>query len=247
MGGRMMLGTLLAAICGAACADATRLDLCGAGDALDLGQNSCVDMRSASGLDAGQRVEVEAEIVRTFSLVNTVMPVSSVRIEVIADAARTIPEVGLGGFTSGASHVQFFVDPTRADLSDIVREELAPLLAHELHHAKRFSTVGYGATLLEAVISEGLADHFSLELLGGDPPPWSSALEPAALTAWTETAMTESSTSYDHSRWFFGTGSVPRWAGYSIGFALVAEFLAANPDRRPSELVDEPSSLLLPS
>ena len=246
MRGRWLMGPFGLAICTAACTGATGLDLCGRGNVVDLGRDSCIDMSALSVVAPDQRATIEAEIVRTFDLVNELMPISAVRIEVIADASRTIPEVGVGGFASGASAVQFFVDPTRVDLSDIVRAHLAPQLAHELHHAKRFGTVGYGSTLVEAVVSEGLADHFSLELAGGAPPPWSSALQPEELADWTDTALAESSTAYDHSRWFFGTGSIPRWAGYSIGFALVSDFLDANPDRRPSELVTEPASLFLP-
>ncbi|MES0476805.1 MULTISPECIES: DUF2268 domain-containing putative Zn-dependent protease [Citrobacter freundii complex] len=41
-----------------------------------------------------------------------------------------------------------------------------------LHHAARWQGPGYGSTLGEALVSKGLADHFSLELFGGEPELW---------------------------------------------------------------------------
>ncbi|KGB21940.1 hypothetical protein AtDm6_2706 [Acetobacter tropicalis] len=30
---------------------------------------------------------------------------------------------------------------------------------------------------------------------------------------------------YDHSRWFFGRGSIPRWFGYTLGYEIVGNWL----------------------
>jgi hypothetical protein len=32
---------------------------------------------------------------------------------------------------------------------------------------------------------------------------------------------------YDHAAWFFGAGPLPRWAGYSLGFRIVGDHVAA--------------------
>ena len=52
---------------------------------------------------------------------------------------------------------------------------------------------------------------------------------------------------YDHPTWFFGsTTEVPRWAGYSIGYELVKNYLENNSGTQPSDLVDEPANSFLP-
>ena len=116
------------------------------------------------------------------------------------------------------------------------------MLAHEMHHAKRRRTVGYGSSLLEASASEGLADSFAMEITGNGPPLWSVVLTGSDLDNWIITARsTWTNNSYDHSKWFFGTMEVPRWTGYSIGFKLVKDFISTNPTRKASDLFDEPA------
>ncbi|MBU3958149.1 MAG: DUF2268 domain-containing protein [Nanoarchaeota archaeon] len=43
---------------------------------------------------------------------------------------------------------------------------------------------------------------------------------------------------YNHKEWFFGSKvrKIPKWAGYTIGFNLVGEYLKNNPDKKPSRL-----------
>jgi uncharacterized protein YjaZ len=85
------------------------------------------------------------------------------------------------------------------------------------------------------MISEGLADHFAI-----DPPIWSTALDTGELDKLIRYAMPLwSNTGCNHNKWFFGTGSsIPRWAGYSIGFELVQSYLHQNPGKKASELFD---------
>ena len=44
---------------------------------------------------------------------------------------------------------------------------------------------------------------------------------------------------YDHKAWFF-VGSlkdnIPRWAGYTIGFTMVGNYLKKHLDKKPSNL-----------
>ena len=43
---------------------------------------------------------------------------------------------------------------------------------------------------------------------------------------------------YDHVAWFFGNDElgIPRWAGYTLGFKLVADYLERNPTATASTL-----------
>ncbi|HED1243900.1 TPA: hypothetical protein R4S04_001741 [Enterobacter bugandensis] len=45
-------------------------------------------------------------------------------------------------------------------------------------------------------------------------------------------------TDYDHSAWFFGTGHLPRWFGYTAGFYLVSRYLTSAPHLKASRLAN---------
>ena len=81
---------------------------------------------------------------------------------------------------------------------------------------------GYGSTLLETLVSEGLALHFEAEARG--TPPLYARID-ADLQALWEQAQPELHAPHDHSLWFFGTAHRPRWAGYALGYELVLRYL----------------------
>ncbi len=84
-------------------------------------------------------------------------------------------------------------------------------------------------TLLEALVSEGLADHFAIELLEVPVPPWSDALPWTETAHYLELAQPEfDSVEYGHPRGFFGSSpDLPCWTGYTLGFRLVESYQAA--------------------
>lgn len=139
------------------------------------------------------------------------------------DAA--IPETGVGGYAPSAHLLYVSIDPGHPGLTERLKTEILSTLAHELHHCARWESVGYGKTLLEACISEGLADHFDIEVNGGEPKPWSIALQEEELEKAMAAAKEVFDAEYDENEWFWGTGDFPRWAAYSIGFALVANHI----------------------
>jgi uncharacterized protein YjaZ len=124
-----------------------------------------------------------------------------------------------------------------------LRMWLPATLAHELHHSRRIQRgPGYGATLGEALVSEGLADAFVHEAFPSTPSqPWDHALSESQLEATWLRAKSELWSPYsvkEHQRWFFGVGGdVPRWAGYSLGYWLVSQYRTAHGDIQPSTLV----------
>lgn len=147
---------------------------------------------------------------------------------VVADNPEgAIPEIGIGGNSPTANLIYINTDPDFPNIEDKIVEEIKSTLAHECHHCARAEHFYYGNNLLEALITEGLADHFDLEINGGDPKPWSMALDDNQLNNLLELAKKEfDNQNYDHSKWFFGTDSeIPKWAGYSIGFKIVGDYL----------------------
>jgi uncharacterized protein YjaZ len=104
---------------------------------------------------------------------------------------------------------------------------------------------GYGTTVGEAIVIEGLADAFSLLAFPSTPPlPWANALQPEELDKFSTLARSHATTTDTpdlHSQWFFGSGDMPRWAGYTVGATWVRDFLATHED------VDLVAATLLPA
>ena len=199
---------------------------------------------SALAAHEGQiRTLIEGAITR----VRGEIPVTGVTIMVEADASRAIPGWAIGGRARGGITVELSIDPGFPNLANLLDARLPPLTAHELHHIARTRGPGYGPTLLAAMVSEGLADQFSLELYGGAPPPWITELHGAELDLWLENAREEfDSTTYDHDAWFFGGTAIPRWAGYAIGHRLVADYQAAHPGESAADLVNTSAEAFRP-
>jgi Predicted Zn-dependent protease (DUF2268) len=196
----------------------------------------------------GQEAVIRELVTSAFDRVNGVLPLTGVTITVIVDGSRAISGYGLGGRTLDAAAVEIYVDPAFSNLEQLLTERLPPLVAHELHHARRMRGPGYGRTLLEAMVSEGLADHFSIELMGAPVPPWSNAFPRDETGRYLDVARPElDSTSYDHDRWFFEPSpELPRWTGYTLGFRLVEAYQTAHPGATAAVLVYTPASAFRP-
>lgn len=192
---------------------------------------------SPSAFGSNQPV-IQSHIETTFQQASREISLGGLVVTVNSNPSRLIPGWGLGGFTQNATNVEIAIasDVSAATLA----ARLPPLAAHEFHHAARFRGPGYGATLLAAMVSEGLADHYASELSGQPLPPWVLALSGPEIDTWIERARPEfDSTSYDHAAWFFGRGGeIPNWAGYAIGFRLVGDYLAAHPGSTAASLVN---------
>ena len=140
---------------------------------------------------------------------------------------------GIGGCAPAPGQIQITLDPARYAPEPFIRT-----LVHELHHLIRWDGAGYSKTLGEALVSEGLAGHFVLQVLGGKPDPWdavapSDGLARRALNEWSRLG-------YDHAEWFFGKGKIRRWSGYGLGHRLIAEYLSQSPQDSAVTLANAP-------
>jgi uncharacterized protein YjaZ len=107
-------------------------------------------------------------------------------------------------------------------------------MAHELHHAKRIlQGPGFGTTLADALVAEGSAEAFVRELYPDAPAiPWVRPLSRAeAERVWDEAQLDQHQRTDAAMRdaWFFGGKSLPRWAGYRLGYAIARAYLARYP------------------
>jgi uncharacterized protein YjaZ len=183
----------------------------------------------------------------TLRQVIKVFPLTAVKIIVVPDPKRAIPNYGIGGYTPNANTVFIYLDLAFPEFPRVVAERLPATLAHELHHCMRWRGPGYGRTLFEALITEGLAEHFALELLGAHRP-WSDAFPRDDTAKFLALAQPEfDSTTYNHPRWFFGGDpTLPRWTGYTLGFRLVEAYKAQHSGATAVTLVHMPARVFRP-
>lgn len=139
-----------------------------------------------------------------------------------------IPEIGLCGHAYRKGLLTLTLDPGNPNLAASLADgSLRRILVHEVHHCLRMGALGYGRTLGEALVSEGLAGHFTGWLFGSPPEPWECAVADEVLRAHRPDADALLDPGYDHDAWFFGVGGKrPRWLGYTLGFQLVGRWLA---------------------
>ena len=114
----------------------------------------------------------------TISLVEKLLPIKDVDIVFYTNPGATIDEIGgIGGFSPNANTIFISLNPEHPDFKKALNDVPPYTIAHELHHTIRWQKQVEGDTLLEAIIFEGLADHFAVEAIGCEKPSvWSSAL-----------------------------------------------------------------------
>ena len=178
----------------------------------------------------------------TISKVTNILRVDTVDIVFVDNPKYTIPEIGIGGKTVNPNYIIISLNPSFSDFQRTLHVELMSTLAHELHHAARWQAVGYGVTLLEAMISEGLADHFAIEITSRkDVQLWDHALDNKQIEVFSKKAKAYyDDKSYNHSAWFFGSKKmkIPRWTGYTLGFEIIKNYLQNNLGETSASLYD---------
>ena len=121
--------------------------------------------------------------------------------------ARVIPEIGMVGRAYRKSLFSLTLDPANEHFNTAVTDgTLRRHVAHEVHHCLRMGGPGYGRTLGEALVSEGLAGRFVAKLFGNAPEPLERAIDAAVLKTHYPNLATLNSTNFDHGSWFFGRG-----------------------------------------
>lgn len=187
--------------------------------------------------------QIESEFNDFDQKIKNIFPDQDIDIVVYDNPFGTIPEYGIGGFTPYSHLIFISLDPDFPNLSDTLSSQFSRTLAHETHHAIRSKHIGYGKNLLEALISEGLADHFDLEINHTQPQIWNQALSNDQLIQFQKIAPTEYfNQNYNHNDWFFGSQDIPKWTGYTLGFNLVKNYLDKHPDQKPSTLFNLPAN-----
>ena len=170
---------------------------------------------------------IAAEVAATEAHLATRLPPPRLDVLVQRLPGRGIPEIGLVGHAYRSSLFGLTVDPDNARFEASLHDgTLRRQVVHEVHHCLRMAGPGYGTTLGEALVSEGLAGRFTRWLFGNPPEPWERAVDADALRAHVPDRAALAGTDYGHDAWFFGVGGrYPRWLGYTLGYAIAGAWL----------------------
>lgn len=192
----------------------------------------------------------------TIEIVTATLPVTDVDVDIMYSNLSK-HDLAIHGYAPSRNKAYIYFDTNHPDFEKSLEIEYPETLAHELNHAKRWEGPGFGSTLFDVLITEGLALHFEQEAIEGiDPSRYTFGLTPEQIGKLTERAkkefdhpLTELLDEY-HDKWFWRgseADGIPPGAGYAIGYVLVRNYLKANPDKKASDLVLEPSETFRPT
>lgn len=159
---------------------------------------------------------------------------------VVRAGDAVIPEWGIAGYAPAPGVIEVVLDPAR-----VAPDHFRRTLVHEMHHLARWEGPGYGRSLGEALVSEGLAGHFVQQVLGGPPDPWDTT-RPGSGSLKQASALW-ARRDYDHGEWFMGRGRMRKWTGYGLGHRLVADHLAEAEGQDAATLVHAPADSFRPA
>ena len=194
-------------------------------------------------LDAGGKLTdfqhwLRAILTGAFERAAPLLPLKPLDV-VVQAGAFVIPEKGHVGYAPRCDVVFVTVDPLNPALITNQDCSLERMFVHELHHCARWTGPGYGLTLGQALVSEGLACQFTREIYGNPPEPWEEINVPEAGSHVLRADQDWDNDRYGHHAWFYGNDTLPRWLGYSLGSRLVGAYLSRNAGTKPSNLWNE--------
>jgi uncharacterized protein YjaZ len=178
--------------------------------------------------------------------IQELIPADSVTINLTISRENILPQFGMGGGSSN-DRVNFFFDPKNPNFNV---DFMLHSLAHELQHVVRLRMPQWHLTLLECMITEGLSDHFMIEVFNCEIPKWSQAITEDEIKKYLilvkpftrikhETWDEEFNENY-FIPWMFGRNGdnpIPGWTGYTLGWRIVENYLKAHPEVHASSLV----------
>lgn len=127
---------------------------------------------------------------------------------------------GVGGFTPYDNVIHLYIHQNYKDYA--IKHTVAHEYNHSLIRCKWYN-------LLESLIYEGFAEHFRIDIMGGEVAPWSNAIDEATCKAYFQTLRGKLNQEDLHNQVFFGSKDYPMWLGYSLGYNIVQSYLANNP------------------
>ncbi|MFF8802373.1 MULTISPECIES: DUF2268 domain-containing putative Zn-dependent protease [unclassified Methylobacterium] len=209
----------------------TRRSPAGSAGQLDLGIAMTWNLHwlEASGDLRPWRETIIAEVEIARQAIAGLMPPTNLDILIERQPGAVIPETGTTGRAYRGNLFSISLDPDNPNFARSLSDgDLRRTVAHEAHHCMRMAGPGYGWTLGEALVSEGLAGQFVSRLFGSPPEPWECAVTDEVIAANLPDNATLIGNGHDHRVWFFGfKGERPRWLGYTLGYRIAGDWLNA--------------------
>jgi hypothetical protein len=150
-----------------------------------------------------------------------------------ASSSQVIPQTGTDGFTdpeTGGITVVFGQTP-QSSLSTIMQLWLPRTFSHEIDHSVRIlAGPGFGVSLLEGIISEGISSAFDIAAFPGTPSPWERAITHSQECALWKQAQPLLVQPGLYDQWMFGGGGIPHWTGFTIGYDIVTDYHQRHPE-----------------
>jgi len=178
---------------------------------------------------------------RAVSVVSVKLFLTQVDVICANDPYGTIQALGIGGYAPNRHLAYLYLD----GLKELDENEIFYTLCHELHHTRRYDGPGYGQTLFDSFIFEGLATAFE-EAMSEGGTYLSTLLQQRTKTPKLikETSKYFDDKDFDHRTWFITdkTKKLPSLAGYEIGFYIVRNYLALN-NQTAADLVLTPTDI----
>ncbi len=169
-----------------------------------------------------------------------ILSIKTLNITIYPNKDWCIKQTGDGGHTANFDWIQLFIDPTKS-VSKIVASSFPATLYHELNHVRRMTEVGFGKTLLETVISEGLAIVFAEEMFKSFVAPWGEYTDDGIKKLYKIFTPHKNDKEFNYEEWFLGFGK-PHWLGYKIGAYIIRGLKEKDKNFDSVKLVDTPTS-----
>jgi uncharacterized protein YjaZ len=180
--------------------------------------NVAIHILNADGSLDKQVKMIDGEFKKASRLAQELLGLKQVDVVVRDEPCAAIPELHVGGWTrNDGHHIYIALDSQK----DIRREDLLSTFLHEFHHAARFQKTGWGKTLGDQFVNEGLACLFEEETTGNIPIYSKVKINKDQIL---KAQKAINSRHFSHDEWFFGSKEIPRWFGYTFGYQLVRSF-----------------------
>jgi len=217
---------------------------------IELEQNCILAIDATLEPENELALEIESEVRQVMSRIQSLIPATDLTIHIVlcdtTNDGNIIPFMGIGGHPIGTEGIQMYIQPENPNFKT---ENVAWGLPHEIHHAIRMRKQEWHWSLLECIVMEGLADHFLVEVVGGEAGPWTRALSEEDIHKYLEIlkpqmhTTTESWAEFETNHltpWLFGRSGnepIPCFTGYTLGWRIVANYIGDHPEASGSSLL----------
>ena len=151
-----------------------------------------------------------------------------------------IPELGATGAAISPDWIRWTVDPHNAQgVVKIAESHLRSALFHEFHHLVRGTTLS-PHSLMDHVVTEGLATAFERDF-AGTSPPWGQY--PGDVSKWVDELLQQPANA-DRTEWLIQHPDGRRWIGMRSGTYLADRAMKAL-NRTSADLVSTPTAEIL--